>query len=97
VCTGSVKMHVDDTLAHTKAGTSFLAHTVSVLYVNVPSDMHGGQLETLGTREDVYGAEGGFIEKAPAAVITPMENDWVEFRGDALHQVRVSGRWCPRV
>lgn len=74
-----VGMHVDDTLAHTLDEThQFLAHTVTVLYVRVPEDMEGGQLEVLGPDDQ---------DLEPASV-EPRENRMARFRGDSLHQVR---------
>lgn len=55
----------------------------NVLYVFVPEDMVGGQLEAWDydiTPEDV--ANG------PKARVVPVENRMAYFRGDAQHQVR---------
>ena len=40
----SVDLHLDDTVGISSKHT-FVAHQVSVLYVSVPEDMEGGQLE----------------------------------------------------
>jgi hypothetical protein len=79
-----VGSHVDDTLAHSKSGVTFLAHAVSVLYISVPSDMKGGALELLGSApgEDIDGGDT-VLQR-----IDPVENRMVEFRGDSFHQVR---------
>lgn len=83
----SVKDHVDDTLSHTKPGTSFLAHTVSVMYVSVPPDMQGGQLELLGDMKR-YMTVGEGQELSPVETIVPKLNLHAEFRGDSYHRVR---------
>lgn len=55
----------------------------NVLYVFVPEDMVGGQLEAWDyeiTQEDV--------DNGPKARVVPEENRMAFFRGDAQHQVR---------
>jgi hypothetical protein len=89
----SVGEHVDDTLAHKKRRTQFLAHTVSVMYVSVPEDMEGGELELLGPGEEVY--RDGRDESDPAEaleVVSPVENMHAEFRGDRCAVCRARGR-----
>ncbi|KAA8497502.1 hypothetical protein FVE85_5087 [Porphyridium purpureum] len=78
-----VGRHVDNTLKHSRPNTDFLAHTVTVLYLSVPPDMEGGELEVLGTREQ-YEEGGGTVKSR----ITPVQNKGARFRGDAYHQVR---------
>lgn len=57
------------------------------MYVSVPEDMEGGELELLGNHEDVYGP--GRPSPAPALErITPRHNLHAEFRGDSVHRVR---------
>jgi hypothetical protein len=76
--------HVDDTLAHSAPGITFLAHAVSVLYISVPPDMSGGELELLGPApsEDVV------PEDFEIQHVAPVENRMAQFRGDSYHQVR---------
>jgi hypothetical protein len=78
-----VKQHVDNTLRHKKPGTDFLAHTVSVLYISVPKDMVGGQLELLGIGEEHHRNPNKVHES-----IVPVEDFSATFRGDSYHQVR---------
>jgi hypothetical protein len=79
-----VGSHVDDTLAHSAPGITFLAHAVSVLYISVPPDMSGGELELLGPApsEDVV------PEDFEIQHVAPVENRMAQFRGDSYHQVR---------
>lgn len=76
-----VKTHVDDTLGHTRPNSDFLAHRVNVLYLNVPKDLVGGELELLGSDRD-------YDPDKPAEAIKPVENLMAAFRGDSYHQVR---------
>lgn len=55
----------------------------NVLYVFVPEDMIGGQLEAWP-----YDISPEDIAKGPHARVTPQENRMAFFRGDAQHQVR---------
>lgn len=66
--------------------TSFLAHTVSVMYVSVPPDMQGGQLELLGNMTTYSDADG--VEPPPIDSVFPVHNLHAEFRGDSYHRVR---------
>lgn len=68
-------------------GYTFIAHTVSVMYVSVPEDMEGGELELLGSHEEAHGT--GRPSPAPALEsVTPKHNLHAEFRGDSVHRVR---------
>lgn len=70
-------------------GFNFLAHTVSVMYVSVPSDMTGGQLELLGDGETAYSdTNKNLTEIPPLESIAPKLNLHAEFRGDSFHRVR---------
>lgn len=79
VSSDAVGAHGDDTLAILASG-DFMAHKVNVLYTVVPSNMEGGELE-------VWPWEHAFDE-LNKAVVTPVENTMVEFRGDAYHKVK---------
>lgn len=60
-------------------------------YVDLPSDMRGGELELLGTIAQAYPDDGEDDTKnmPPALeIIVPKENMHAEFRGDSLHRVR---------
>lgn len=76
-----VKTHVDDTLGHRRPNSDFLAHRVNVLYLNVPEDLVGGELELLGNSRD-------YDPDHPLQAVTPVENLMAAFRGDSFHQVR---------
>lgn len=76
-----VKTHVDDTLGHTRPNSDFLAHRVNVLYVSVPEDLVGGELELLGNDRE-------YDPEHPVAAVKPIENLMAAFRGDSYHQVR---------
>jgi hypothetical protein len=82
--TNLVALHLDQTVG-IKSKRSFLAHQVAVLYVDVPSDLVGGELELfMGsslTEESVADVE-------PGAKLVPRENRLVIFRGDAYHRVK---------
>jgi hypothetical protein len=78
-----VRQHVDNTLRHTKPNTDFLAHTVSVLYISVPEDMVGGQLELLGIGEEHHTNPDHVVDS-----VHPVEDYSATFRGDSYHQVR---------
>lgn len=77
-----------------KSGSHFLAHSVSVVYVSVPSDMKGGDLELFGPGEtasfekDSDTEELGRPDLRDSELVTPIENMLVEFRGDSWHQVQ---------
>ncbi|KAJ1636114.1 hypothetical protein T492DRAFT_902014 [Pavlovales sp. CCMP2436] len=80
----AVKLHFDDTV-RVDSARMFLAHSVSVLYLQVPAEAEGGQLH-------VYDARGDGAYSAPAdgmgdEVINPVDNKFVVFRGDALHRI----------
>jgi hypothetical protein len=79
-----VRSHVDDTLAHSSPGITFLAHAVSVLYISVPPDMNGGELELLGSAP----SEEVVPENFEIQHVEPVENRMAQFRGDSYHQVR---------
>lgn len=76
----AVGMHLDDTVALYGNDEMHLAHQVNVLYTNLPKGMQGGELEAWNMKYE-EAASG-------KAVVTPMENTMVEFRGDAYHRVR---------
>lgn len=57
------------------------------MYVSVPEDMEGGELELLGTHMEANGP--GRPSPAPTLEsITPRHNLHAEFRGDSVHRVR---------
>jgi hypothetical protein len=64
------------------------------MYVSVPEDMQGGQLEILGDRETAYKktveVDGEEQPVQPDAIetIVPKHNLHAEFRGDSYHRVR---------
>ena len=78
----SVDLHLDDTVGISSKHT-FVAHQVSVLYVSVPEDMEGGQLELFS-----YGNGTVPTNAEPNDAVEPKENLVVTFRGDAFHRVR---------
>ncbi len=78
----SVDLHLDDTVGISSKHT-FVAHQVSVLYVSVPEDMEGGQLELFS-----YGNGVVPPNAEPNDAVEPKENLMVTFRGDAFHRVR---------
>jgi hypothetical protein len=79
-----VGSHVDDTLSHSVPGLTFLADAVSVLYISVPADMKGGDLELLGSSPQEDSDENDIVLER----VDPLENRMAEFRGDSFHQVR---------
>lgn len=60
-----------------------MPYQTNVLYVFVPEDMQGGQLEAWD-----YDAHPATIMHGAQASVTPVENRMAFFRGDAQHQVR---------
>ncbi|CAG9467857.1 unnamed protein product [Pedinophyceae sp. YPF-701] len=73
--------HVDNTARHyLHPYHEFVAHQVNVIYLEVPSDMDGGELVVWTVDSDEH--------DPPALVLPPVNNTMVEFRGDALHAVR---------
>lgn len=65
-----------------------------MVYVSVPSDIHGGDLQLFGNRKTGSVAETLNTESPREAelleseAITPVENMLVEFRGDSWHRVQ---------
>lgn len=80
----SVKLHVDNTVG-IRSVTKYLAHSVSVLYLQVPKRMHGGRLE-LFHRYRSKSWTNPLNDHADAS-LTPAENMLVKFRGDAWHAI----------
>jgi hypothetical protein len=82
-------LHVDNTLA-IDSMYEFYAHHVSVLYLQVPNDMLGGDLELYFGNNTGAPTEGKAEADAapPDASVTPAEGLLVGFRGDALHGVQ---------
>ena len=78
----AVGVHLDDTVG-IFSKHSFIAHQVSVLYLSVPSDMEGGQLDLFSYGDGVTPGDGD-----PEEVVAPEENLMATFRGDAFHRVR---------
>lgn len=75
----AVGLHLDNTAAINSA-RKYIAHSVSVLYLQVPKGMEGGELELFETIEDG-------IEAGPDATVIPAEGDLILFRGDAFHRI----------
>ena len=94
--TEPIRYHIDQSFPVKFALGHYVAETVSVLYVSVPDDMRGGELEVRKVPDvylDAHGLkaraavarDGGQVE---AADVKPVENTLVTFRGDAHHRVR---------
>ena len=94
--TEPIRYHIDQSFPVKFALGHHVAETVSVLYVSVPDDMRGGELEVRKVPDaylDAHGLkaraavarDGGQVE---AADVGPVENALVTFRGDAHHRVR---------
>jgi len=88
----AVGMHVDNTVG-IQSSKCFMAHQVDVLYMNVPSDMQGGELELFHYTHPEWGSgtepptEGEWV-RDPDEVVRPKQNMHVAFRGDSWHRVR---------
>jgi hypothetical protein len=82
----AVALHFDDTV-RVDSARLFLAHSVSVFYLQVPANVDGGQLELYNARGDGALAERASAGMPPNAVVGPSPNTLVVFRGDALHRV----------
>jgi len=78
----AVGLHLDDTVG-IFSKNSFIAHQVSVLYLSVPADMEGGELDLFP-----YGDGATPDDGVPEESVVPEENLMVTFRGDAFHRVR---------
>ena len=78
----AVGVHLDDTVG-VSSKHSFIAHQVSVLYLSVPKDMEGGQLDLFSYGDGATPGDGD-----PEEVVVPEENLMATFRGDAFHRVR---------
>ncbi|KAL1503566.1 hypothetical protein AB1Y20_012044 [Prymnesium parvum] len=76
----AVSLHVDDTVGINSV-RKYLAHSVSVLYLSVPSSMIGGSLRLWR-----WGGEPKTLDN-PEATVTPEENKLTVFRGDSYHMV----------
>ena len=74
----AVGVHQDDTVA-IRHKDSFVAHQVNVLYIQVPKEMEGGQLE-------VWPSQHEYSEREKAVVFVE-ENLMAEFKGTAFHKV----------
>ncbi|GMH90835.1 hypothetical protein TrVE_jg1302 [Triparma verrucosa] len=95
----SVNFHKDATLALTPEAAlsgvkQRLAHSVSVLYLDVPDGMEGGELVLRNVDrealrgEERYGRGKEGVEIEVDAVVEPKNNFSVKFRGDAEHAVK---------
>ena len=88
----AVGLHVDNTVG-IQSSKFFMAHQVDVLYMNVPPDMQGGELELFQYTHPEWGSgrepptEGEWVRN-PDDVVKPKQNTHVAFRGDAWHRVR---------
>jgi len=88
-----VDVHIDNTVRTWYPGITF-AHQVNVLYMSVPHDMKGGDLQIFKYGPDPrHEPDGSFkpreeiIRLQPDDSVTPQENMMVAFRGDAYHRV----------
>lgn len=88
-----VDLHIDNTVRTYYPGIVY-AHQVNVLYMSVPHDMIGGQLQLFKYGADPRLTETGqlksreeIIRSIPDKVILPQENTMVAFRGDTYHRV----------
>lgn len=82
----SVGMHLDDTVG-IDSPRRYVAHTVSVLYLQVPQGMDGGILEIFHVPEDARKPGGRTTATTPNVVVHPKVNQLNVFRGDAFHQI----------
>lgn len=90
-----IRWHIDQSFPLSMSIGHYVAHTVSVLYVRVPFDMVGGELELRKVPDDWLDEHGlraralfgNQTEGLLAATIAPAENDLITFRGDAHHRV----------
>tara|TARA_B100000513_G_scaffold144498_1_gene66530 strand:- start:2468 stop:3400 length:933 start_codon:yes stop_codon:yes gene_type:complete len=80
----SVKTHLDNTVA-IKSPNNHIAHCVTVLYLQIPLGMRGGQLELFeNSRKESWSNP---LSGDPDATLTPQVNTLVKFRGDAWHRI----------
>lgn len=79
----AVGLHVDNTVG-IRSARKWLAHSVSVYYLQVPEGMDGGALELFTDPAS---------KPTPDAVIWPQSGDHVHFRGDAYHRVTAMRPW----
>ncbi|GMI18447.1 hypothetical protein TrLO_g12345 [Triparma laevis f. longispina] len=90
----SVNFHKDATLALRQGAMvsgvkQRLAWSVSVLYLNVPQGMEGGELVLRDVSRSSLKGEERYMEGVEVdAVVEPEENLGVVFRGDAEHAVK---------
>lgn len=85
-----VGWHVDDTVGIDEdLDVSFVAHEVSVFYLQVPQDMEGGGLKLIDLRGDIsqVNLDSDVNSQEVREEVQPQENSIVRFRGDACHQV----------
>ena len=84
----AVGMHLDDTVGIDSA-RHYLAHSVSVLYLNVPLGMKGGELLLLRHADAKSSVSAGSkeLEKRAHAKVSPEEGLLATFRGDAYRGV----------
>lgn len=73
----AIGLHVDNTVGIDSARL-WVAHSVSVYYLQVPAEMEGGVLELYADLVQ---------KKRPDERVYPTEGDLVTFRGDAYHRV----------
>ena len=92
--------HIDQSFPVRFAAGWYVAETVTVLYIDVPEDMNGGELELAKFPDDWLDRHGLDARRAyrdsdlgddvlhfEHAKVTPVENKLVRFRGDAHHRV----------
>lgn len=84
----AVGLHQDNTVG-IDTTEKVLAHTVTVLYLQIPDGMRGGELELFEART-LRGLAGRDDERlnVPDAAVSPATASQVVFRGDAFHRVR---------
>ncbi|KAJ1458212.1 hypothetical protein M885DRAFT_461032 [Pelagophyceae sp. CCMP2097] len=88
----AVALHIDETVGIDSARV-FLAHAVSVLYLEAAVDTKGGRLELFAniSYDDMAHAQDGFLQTPPDASVGPFPNRLAVFRGNAHHRV---SRYC---
>ena len=82
----AVGLHRDNTVGVSSARV-FVAHSVSVFYLQVPPGMRGGELNLYAEAPDDQEGGDGY---PPDAVVRPTQGATANFRGDAYHKVN---RW----
>eukprot|EP00173_Palmaria_palmata_P002366 Plantae.Rhodophyta-Palmaria_palmata.ctg2507.p1 GENE.Plantae.Rhodophyta-Palmaria_palmata.ctg2507~~Plantae.Rhodophyta-Palmaria_palmata.ctg2507.p1 ORF type:complete len:229 (-),score=47.72 Plantae.Rhodophyta-Palmaria_palmata.ctg2507:359-976(-) len=85
----AIERHTDNALIINYPGDGdeyIMPYQTNVLYVSVPTDMVGGEIEAYPYESDWDMMEQGLIQ--PAGSVKPEENRMSYFPGDSWHQVK---------